>query len=240
MKAGLTSISFRNLNVDEIINNTVKAGLDAIEWGGDIHVPHGNVELAEKIRKKTEEKGIVVSSYGSYYRVGVSEKKSDAFKSVLLSAKALNAPCIRVWAGSKELDGCELSDLDDIIKDTYRIAEMAEAEGIFIAFEYHGGTLTATNKSTYLFSKCIPIKNAGFYWQPPVGKDFNYCKEGINFLLKNDILCNVHVFQWSLSEKNTVIRNTLDEGRTVWQDYLNLINKIDIEKDNKKERFALL
>jgi sugar phosphate isomerase/epimerase len=150
IKAGLTSISFRNLSVDEIIGNVLKAGLYAIEWGGDIHVPHGNIKTAENTRKKTEERGIVISSYGSYYRAGVSEKKGDAFKSVLLSAKALNAPCIRIWAGAKELEGSEISDLDDIIRDTYRIADMAESEGISIAFEYHGGTLTATNKSTYL------------------------------------------------------------------------------------------
>lgn len=239
MKTGLTSISFRNLSVDEIIENTVKAGLEAIEWGGDVHVPQGNIEIAKNTRKKTEEKGISISSYGSYYRVGVSEKKGDTFASVLLSAKVLKAPCIRVWAGAKELEGCDITELNDILNDTSRIAKMSEEEGISIAFEYHSGTLTASNKSAYLFSKCIQAKNVGFYWQPPVGKDFDYCKEGLNYLLENDHLYNIHVFQWTLSDKN-IIRNSLEEGRTVWEDYFKMVNKNDIEKSYNKDRYALL
>lgn len=241
IKTGLTSISFRNLNINEIIEQTLKAGLDAIEWGGDIHVPQGNINIAEEVRKKTEDKGLIISSYGSYYRVGTGEKKGDNFKSVLSTAKALKAPCIRVWAGVKNLDDCEISEVDDIIKDTENISKIADSEGISIAFEYHGQSLTETNKSTYIFSKLISFDNVGFYWQPPVGKDQQYYIEGLSYLLENNLLYNIHVFQWVLSEKNNIIRKPLEEGKENWKKLLSMINKNDRKKGfYDRERFALL
>ena len=44
MKTGLCSVSFRKLTVEEIIAAVKDAGLDGIECGGDVHVPHGDVE----------------------------------------------------------------------------------------------------------------------------------------------------------------------------------------------------
>lgn len=41
---GLTSISFRGKTCTEVIGLAKKAGLDGIEWGGDVHVPPENEE----------------------------------------------------------------------------------------------------------------------------------------------------------------------------------------------------
>ena len=41
LKTGVCSVTFRNLNVERIIELVVEAGLDGIEWGGDVHVPTG-------------------------------------------------------------------------------------------------------------------------------------------------------------------------------------------------------
>ena len=65
---GLVSISFRNLCPEEIIDITKESGLLGIEWGGDLHVPHGDVPVAAEVGSKTREAGLEVSSYGSYYR----------------------------------------------------------------------------------------------------------------------------------------------------------------------------
>ena len=41
---GLVSVTFRDKTPAEIVSEVKKAGLDAIEWGGDVHVPHGDVK----------------------------------------------------------------------------------------------------------------------------------------------------------------------------------------------------
>jgi len=42
IKIGLVSISFRDLFPKQIVDMVAEVGLDAIEWGGDVHVPHGD------------------------------------------------------------------------------------------------------------------------------------------------------------------------------------------------------
>ena len=144
---GLVSITFRNLSPQEIVDLVVKAGLSSIEWGGDIHVPHGDIAQAKKVRQQTLDAGLSVAAYGSYYRIGVSEGKGLPFASVLESAVALGAPTIRVWAGEKGSAETTAVERAAIVADAIRIAELAQAQNVAISLEYHGGTLTDTRDS---------------------------------------------------------------------------------------------
>ncbi|MCL2298765.1 MAG: sugar phosphate isomerase/epimerase, partial [Firmicutes bacterium] len=97
MKCGLTSVTFRKLGWRAVIQIARACGFDGIEWGGDIHVPPGEVALAREVHLATVEAGLSVLSYGSYYRLGGEEP----FRPVLDAALALQADTIRVWAGAK-------------------------------------------------------------------------------------------------------------------------------------------
>ncbi len=228
-KLGLTSISFRSLSGEEIIKSCRKAGLDGIEWGGDIHVPHGDLEKADEIRKMTVDAGLEVSSYGSYYRAGISEGKDLLFKDVLDTAKVLHAPVIRVWAGEKDMEKCSEEDARHVVEDSLRIADMAAKEDIGISFEYHGGTLTNTNENALKFAHMARHENLKFYWQPPVGKDIEYCGSGLKELLEKNLLANVHVFHWTFNRGN-ITRHLLEEGSEAWGEYLEILKKGNSER----------
>lgn len=103
MIPGLVSVSFRTLSVKEVLQLCQKARLKAIEWGGDVHVPAGEVEMAKKVLAMSLDSGITVVSYGSYYRLGQS---IDEFKKNLETAMELEAPVLRVWAGNKGSKQC--------------------------------------------------------------------------------------------------------------------------------------
>ncbi|MCX7868671.1 MAG: hypothetical protein N2322_01855, partial [Terrimicrobiaceae bacterium] len=98
MKPGLVSISFRQLAPAEIVRLCTRAGLGLVEWGGDVHVPHGNLEAAKSVRRLTADAGLHTAAYGSYLRLGQPEPSLEA---VLDTAAELGAPVVRVWAGSK-------------------------------------------------------------------------------------------------------------------------------------------
>src|SRR5690625_3937512 len=91
-KTGLCSVTFRNLSVEEVIELTSKAELNGIEWGGDVHVPSGNLKHAAEVVRLTEESNLEVSSYGSYYRVGDIKSNPVSFEQILETAVHLNAP----------------------------------------------------------------------------------------------------------------------------------------------------
>src|SRR5690554_2417803 len=121
LHGGLVSITFRQLSPREIVSLVKKSGLEGIEWGGDVHVPHGNLSVARDVAIMTEEEGLSVAAYGSYYRVGC-EGQDDVpnFEEVLETALELKAPLIRVWAGNKGSHEADGNIWDKVIEDSIR------------------------------------------------------------------------------------------------------------------------
>ena len=218
---GLVSVTFRKLTCEEIVREVAKAGLRGIEWGGDVHVPAGDRGRAKEVGKMTREAGLRVMAYGSYYRVGALEGEEDkrgggaGFAAVLESAVELGAPVVRVWAGSKgsqESDGWERGR---VVEDARRIAEMAEAAGVKVCSEWHGGTLTDEVESGVRFLEEVGHKNFRTLWQTTNGRDGEYCVETLRRVLGR--VENVHCFHWG---KTSAEKFALKEGEERWKRYL--------------------
>lgn len=203
MKSGLVSISFRKLSWQATLALAKKAGLEGIEWGGDVHVPHGNIELAREVGEATRAAGLAVAAYGSYYRLG---EATPAFCDVLASAKALGAPIIRIWAGHR--DSCAYSEEERqaLIAEANEVTALAKAEGIGIVFEYHGRTLTDTADSCARLLEAVPEGNS--YWQPPVSMNSEDCMAGLIRL--GSRVAGVHVFSWEVTDRLPLIAREHD------------------------------
>jgi sugar phosphate isomerase/epimerase len=227
IRSGLLSVTFRQLAPEEIIKLVSQAGLQAIEWGGDIHVPHGDVERAKQVRDLTVAAGIAVASYGSYYRVGCNNANNLTFDQVLESAIALQAPAIRVWAGDQ---GSALADdawWSRVVADAARIAEQAQAVGITVDFEYHRNTLTDSRETTVRLLQEIAHPNIRCNWQPATDLTVEERKLDLRAVLP--WLANVHVFQWEPG-----IRNPLQDGVEEWTEYAAII------REARGDRYAML
>lgn len=232
LKSGLVSITFRELTPKQIVDLVAESELDAIEWGGDLHVPHGDIPQAEEVRMMTQDAGLISCSYGSYFRLGQSEQEGLEFFSVLDTAEALGVTSIRVWAGNKGA-----ADADDdfrkvVMDDAVRIADLANKRGIKIAFEYHGGTLTDTNKSAHKLLQDLPHNNITTYWQPPNNMGFEERLSGLKAILPR--VSNIHVFHWSRLPDGQMDRRPLAEGTRDWQQYLQVLSATE------KNHFALM
>ncbi|KXU37925.1 hypothetical protein AXK11_01450 [Cephaloticoccus primus] len=226
--SGLVSITFRNLNPTEIIELVQRAELEVIEWGGDVHVPHGDLARARDVRARTRDAGLAVAAYGSYYRAAYSEQAQaeghDAieFMRVLETAVMLGAPAIRVWAGRQGSADAEAAGTRSrVVEDLVRIAELAAGAGVQVATEFHGGTLTDTNESARrLFFEEAIHPNLYSYWQPPVGMSEADCLAGLRAMAPK--LSHLHVFQWSRREGGGTDAYPLSEGVGRWQEFLSV------------------
>lgn len=225
MQLGLCSVTFRDKSPEEIISLAKQANLEAIEWGADIHVRPGDIEHATRLGKLTRKNGLQISSYGSYYKLG---NQSDDFLTVLDTAKELQAPAIRVWAGEKGSNEADAMYRNRIIEDAKRIAAVANAENISIHLEFHDNTLTDTAESAKLLMDEIKHPNVFLYWQPPNHVTFEDRLQSIDVV--KDFISNVHLFHWHSYEE----RMALSEGKKAWQAYLT-----KILQDNK-QRFVLI
>ena len=81
--AGLVSVSFREERPESILREASAAGLSGIEWGGDVHVPPGDLDTARSVARLTAGAGLQVFAYGSYYRLGMSANPASDFLPVL-------------------------------------------------------------------------------------------------------------------------------------------------------------
>ncbi len=222
LHSGLVSVSFRKMDPSEIVSLVARAGLEAIEWGGDIHVPHGDVRRACEVRKMTLDAGIKVASYGSYYIVGRNEPLP--FESILETALDLQAPVIRVWAGDKGSQEADRAYRMRVVEEARRIADLAWRFGVTVAFEFHGKTLTDSGPAARRLLEEIQHESVKSYWQPEVGKSTEECLAELELVLP--WLANVHAFYWGSGYE----RYALAEGREGWTRYLPKIASIEQDR----------
>jgi hypothetical protein len=197
IRGGLVSVTFRALSPGEIVDLVVQAGLAGIEWGGDVHVPHGDVACAREVYRRTADAGLTVCSYGSYYRAGTNEP--PAFEAVIESALALHAPLVRVWAGRRGSADADAAYWDAVVEDSKQVLDLAQQAGLGVAYEFHNNTLTDTNASALRLLQAVapsgplPEPSAGLssYWQSLDGMDEPTRLEGLRALLP--WLSHVHV-----------------------------------------------
>lgn len=236
VKSGLVSVTFRKLKPREVVDLVAKAKLAGIEWGGDIHVPHGDKALAREAAKMTKDAGLKVAAYGSYYYAGT--EGSPTFEAVLDSALELGAPLIRIWAGKKSPAEAAAADRKKVVDDSIRIAEIAAKRKVALAFEFHNNTLTETTESAMQLLTEIGSANVRTYWQP-------HSKDALagNLLSLDTVLpwlAHVHCYQWDAN-----VRQPLEQGESEWKQYLARIRKaagdryvmIEFVKDDSPEAF---
>lgn len=225
-KPGLVSITFRQFGVEKIIELVKTAGLKYIEWGGDIHVPHGDVDRAKQVGELTRDAGLEVSAYGSYYKVGHSEDDGLSFDAVLDSAVALKAPVIRVWAGEKEDHEADAAYRTMIADESRRIADMAGQKGVKVAFEYHMRTLTNSGQSCRDLLEATDHPNIYVFWQAIHGiAPAENCRQ---MELVKPWIIEFHVFHWWPTHET---RCLLEEGRDNWKKYFENLKAAVEKKD---------
>ena len=238
LQSGLCSISFRQLSIDELIALCVKAKIDGIEWGGDVHVPPGDIELAQSVKAKTEAAGLELCSYGSYYRCN---SDSGSFSDVLESADALGTPIIRVWAGQKGSADADAAYREEAAEHLRRAVIAAREMDITIALEYHGNTLTDTQASAHQLLEEVGLPELKLYWQPRSGGDFATDLIELDAALPH--LAHVHCFHWGPGGWKD--RYPLLDGTKEWQAYLEPLRQLEEDryvilefvKDDSTEQF---
>lgn len=221
LRPGLVSVTFRQLKPEAIVPLAAECGLEAIEWGGDVHVPPGNRMRARDVRQMTWDAGLQVAAYGSYWRAtdqGIGE--------VLETADDLEAPTVRVWAGSHGSTDTSPEERTRVVNALRDACNRAKPT---ISLEYHAGTLTDSLESTLRLVDEVDHPNLRLYWQPVPERPLETLLAEVDAVRPH--LSNVHVFQWARPQQET-IRHPLSDGEATWPVLLGHVANVP--------RFALL
>lgn len=212
---GLCSVTFRDKSPKEIIKLVKDAGLETIEWASDPHVPETNTNITKEIALEMNQANLKTSSYGTYYRLGTFEN----FQPYIETAKILNAPVIRIWAGKESSINTSQASREKIIEDAKRISKLASKENLIIGLEYHLNTLTDTPESAIQLMKEINLSNMLLYWQPAENLSIQERLESIPKLAP--WIINIHIFHWENYNKRFPLADGFDE----WKKYIEKIEK---------------
>lgn len=191
LRAGLCSVTFRELSPGEVIVAASDAGLEGIEWGADVHVLPGDEETAAEVRTRSEDAGLACPSYGSYLAAGKSAPEGVA--PVLATAIALGASNVRVWCPFGAPPGADAELFARTAADLATWSAMAADHGLTLSTEFHVDTFTETAQSTgALLDAAGRPANLFTYWQPVAGRDPHVEAATI----RSDV-SHVHVFHWT-------------------------------------------
>lgn len=208
IQPGLCSVTFRKLTPPAILDLALQAGLAAIEWGGDVHAPHGDPAKCREIGEMTRAAGLATPSYGSYFRF---DPAGLSLEPVLESALALGATTIRVWGGTVGSADLPPAERARLVQAAWEAADLAARAGCEIALEYHGQTVTDTNASAAAFLEEVHHPACRSYWQPRTLATLHERQEGLEAVLP--LLAHVHVFEWT---GQPIQRHPLSAGSAEW------------------------
>jgi 3-dehydroshikimate dehydratase len=217
INTGLCSVALRHLTVPQVLDSAARTGLTSIEWDGDSHVPAGDTTTAARVGADCRDRGIRVASYDSYFRAGSDD--AARFAPVLRAAVALGAPRIRIWAGDTGSAQTDPGRRRAVIAATRAAAAHAANAGVYLAFEYHGGTLTDTPESTIRLIEEVRHPAVWTYWQPPVGLEDAFALADLRLVLP--WVTAVHVFSWWPQEH----RLPLGARSSLWQQVFALLRQ---------------
>lgn len=232
IQPGLVSITFRQLSAAQVCRLAADHGLRGVEWGGDVHVPAGDLGTARQVAALTREHGLEVAAYGSYHRLGVSSP-TDA-DAVIQTAVELGALRIRVWCGHVGSAEADADTRQRVADAGRRMSEQAAEAGLAVVSEWHGQTLTDTPASATALQRAVGHPAFRTYWQP-------HKKIGVEEALADldaalPWLEGVHVFQW---HPQTAARQPLAEGETIWPRVFEKIRRYR-QRQESPPMFALL
>jgi sugar phosphate isomerase/epimerase len=207
----------RHLGVEEVAKLAAEAGLRALEWGGDVHVPSGDAGAARRARVATDAAGLVSSSYGSYL-LADGDGSAGTIARVLDTAVALGAPNVRVWTPFGIEPGSPRTG--EVVDALGEVARAAAERELTVGIEFHGGTLTATAASAAAVLDAVDAPNLATYWQPPY-----WCARRAPADDAADVtalaprLAHLHVYEWAGAED----RRPLDDGTGRWSNVLDAL-----------------
>ena len=162
MQFGFTSTSFRQIkSLEKIVEIAVRAKIDCIEWGGDIHVR--SVEEAKRAKELCDKAGIFISSYGSYYRVGC--KNTDEWKKICEIASVMGARFVRVWLGKADSEKTDEVTYKNLAEDAKSICAVAKEYGLIVCPECHDNTFNDNTDAFLKIQSDVGCENFRTYFQ---------------------------------------------------------------------------
>lgn len=160
-RLGLCSVTFRKKSAAQVVEIAKKAGVEYIEWGGDVHIT--NIEEARIIKTVCDNEGIKICSYGSYFNcIDYDERK---WTEICKIAKKMNAESVRVWLGKRNSEITSEDEYNVLISNTRKMCDVAAEYNLLVCPECHDNTFNNNTDAFLRFVGELKKDNFKTYFQ---------------------------------------------------------------------------
>jgi 3-dehydroshikimate dehydratase len=125
IRLGLCSGACITRDIKGVISAAHAAGLDAIEWAADLHIPAGDQKKAGEAMIATLMAGLTTASFATLYQAGAVDEGRKRFEALLGTASGLQAPIMRIFAGADHHQGIEGDKLEALASELRRLGDLA-------------------------------------------------------------------------------------------------------------------
>ncbi len=160
-KLGLCSVTFRKKSAEEVVEIAKKAGIDYIEWGGDIHVK--TTEEARIVKSICDNEGIKISSYGSYFNS--AEYDEAQWTEICEIASIMGASSVRIWLGKKDSEETGDVEYNTLLENTKKMCDIAKKYSLLVCPECHDNTFNNNTDAFLRIQRDLQADNFRTYFQ---------------------------------------------------------------------------
>jgi sugar phosphate isomerase/epimerase len=173
--------------------------------------------VLEEVAALTAAHGIKTSSYGTYFRLGVTP--FEELEHYVSAARRLGTDHLRLWCGTKS--GADMSALEceRLTDECRRAAALAERCGVTLSMECHKSTLTERPEDALRLMEEVGSRRFLMYWQP-----FQWQEEAEQIAYARALapyVTHLHVFHWRGTG-----RYPLADAVPAWRSYLEAIGGV--------------
>ncbi len=160
-KLGLCSVTFRKKSAAQVVLIAKKAGVEYIEWGGDVHIK--NTEEARIVKSICDNEGVKISSYGSYFNSADFDEAQ--WIEICEIACAMGAPSVRIWLGKKDSEETSDREYNALLKNTKKMCDIAKKYSLLVCPECHDNTFNNNTDAFLRFQNDLKKDNFRTYFQ---------------------------------------------------------------------------
>lgn len=228
------SFPLKEKDLDYTFQVISDSGFNKIDLVG--RMPHFSVTDPEysldELRRVVDTYGVELANIGSYCGRGFSadsedEQKAamDEMKKTLDVAKEFGSKSIRIFPG----DGT-LAVLDKVVPFFKRSAEYAEAVGVYMGIENHGGEISGNPEACKEISEKVGSPYFGILYEPcnlmAVGTDYKHA-----FEVFKDYIVHVHVKDGKYNTDGKWERCMLGDGEIDYQWVWDQVEALGYDRD---------
>jgi hypothetical protein len=140
IRLGLSAQAFPTKSPQDVVRIAVAAGLEGVEWAAESHLSPGDRKAAEALLMETLKAGLSIVSFAALYRALPEGEHGLGFEAILDTASALQAPIVRIFAGSSARGRAGPSDRAPLLDELRRLGDLAGQRGITVCLSLSRGT----------------------------------------------------------------------------------------------------